>query len=114
MVKYLPEGKTFNDPENKYYLQNEKTLLEAACHGITLEGHAVMCSAEHDLIVELPCGKGIIPRTEGAIGIEDGSTRDIALLSRVNKTVCFKVIKVGRNESGEVECVFSRRLAQQE
>jgi len=114
MIKYLPEGKIFNSADNQYYLQSEKNMLEAQLHGLILEGHAILCDAEHNLIVELPFGRGIIPRTEGAIGIEDGSTRDIALLSRVNKTVCFKVIKIGRNSQGETECILSRRQAQEE
>ncbi|MBO5448592.1 MAG: S1 RNA-binding domain-containing protein [Ruminococcus sp.] len=114
MIKYLPEGKIFNSAENRYYLQSEKNMLEAQARGLILEGHAVLCDAEHNLTVELPFGKGIIPRKEGAVGIENGSTRDIALLSRVNKTVCFKVMQVHRNKSGECECILSRRLAQEE
>jgi len=31
---------------------------------------------EHNIIVELPFGKGIIPRSEGAIGIQEGKTKD--------------------------------------
>lgn len=114
MTRYLPEGKIFNSAENRYYLQSEKNMLEAQLHGLILEGHAVLCDAEHNLIVELPFGRGIIPRCEGAIGIDDGSTRDIALLSRVNKTVCFKVIKINHTSSGETECILSRRQAQKE
>lgn len=114
MIKYLPEGKIFNSADNRYYLQNEKNMLEAQLHGLILEGHAILCDAEHNLIVELPFGKGIIPRCEGAIGIEDGTTRDIALLSRVNKTVCFKVMQIRKNSLGETECILSRRQAQEE
>ncbi|WP_294407871.1 S1 RNA-binding domain-containing protein [uncultured Ruminococcus sp.] len=114
MTRYLPEGKIFNSAENRYYLQSEKNMLEAQLHGLILEGHAVLCDAEHNLIVELPFGRGIIPRCEGAIGIDDGSTRDIALLSRVNKTVCFKVMKINHTSSGETECILSRRQAQEE
>ena len=113
MIKYLPEGKIFNSAENRYYLQSEKNMLEAQAQNLTLEGHAIMCDSEHNLIVELPFGRGIIPRIEGAIGIDDGSTRDIALLSRVNKTVCFKVISVDRI-NGETICCLSRKEAQLE
>lgn len=113
MNKYLPEGKIFNSAENKYYLQSEKNMLEAKQQGLILEGHALICDNEHNLIVELPFGKGIIPRTEGAIGIENGSTKDIALLSRVNKTVCFKVIGIEESDGKKV-CILSRRSAQEE
>lgn len=114
MNKYLPEGRIFNSAENKYFLQSEKNMLEAQAQGVILEGHAIMCDSGHNLIVELPFGRGIIPRTEGAIGIEDGSTRDIALLSRVNKTVCFKVTGFTKAEDGTVNVLLSRRLAQEE
>ncbi|MBQ8965369.1 S1 RNA-binding domain-containing protein [Ruminococcus sp.] len=113
MKNYLPEGKLFNSPENKYYLQKPERMEEAMRNGLILEGHAVMCTAEHDLIVELPFGRGIIPREEGALGITEGTTRDIALLSRVNKTVCFKVTEMSENENG-IEFRLSRRLAQKE
>lgn len=114
MNRYLPEGKLFNTNENKYYLQSRRNLEEAMKRGMILEGHAVMCTCRHDLIVELPFGKGIIPREEGAIGIADGTTRDIALLSRVNKTVCFKVLRIEEDENEEICCILSRRLAQEE
>ena len=76
MKKYLPEGKIFNSPENRYYLQSERTMAEAMAQGLILEGHAVLCDSEHNIIVELPFGKGIIPRSEGAIGIQEGKTKD--------------------------------------
>ena len=113
MTKYLPEGKVFNSPENRFYIQSADHMAEAMARGIILEGHAVMCTTEHDLVVELPFGKGIIPRTEGAVGISEGTTRDIALLSRVNKTVCFKVTEIITDEKG-VTAILSRRAAQEE
>ena len=75
MKKYLPEGKIFNSPENRYYLQSERTMAEAMAQGLILEGHAVLCDSEHNIIVELPFGKGIIPRSEGAIGSPLANTR---------------------------------------
>ena len=113
MTKYLPEGKIFNSPENQYYLRNAANMAEAIKKDLILEGHAVMCTACHDLVVELPFGKGIIPREEGALGISEGTTRDIALLSRVNKSVCFKVTDIKEND-GRTVVFLSRKLAQQE
>ena len=113
MERFLPEGKIFGSTQNRYFLQSEAAMREAMTHDLTLEGHAVMCTPEHDLIVDLPFGKGIIPRSEGAIGIAEGATRDIALLSRVNKTVCFKVTEI-RHEGGTTVCMLSRRRAQTE
>ncbi len=113
MRSYLPEGKLFNTAENQSYIKNEKSLCEAMEKGLILEARASMCDNAHDLYVELPCGKGIIPREEGAIGIKEGTTKDIALLSRVNKTVCFKVTDISFNDKEPV-FVLSRKQAQEE
>ena len=56
--------------------------------------------------------KGIIPRNEGALGIEDGSVRDIAIISRVNKPVMCRVIDFTTDERGETVAVLSRRSVQ--
>lgn len=113
MTKYYPEGALINTPENKAQLRSLETLLAAAESGAILEARAAVCGSSHDLIVELPCGRGIIPRNEGAVGIEDGSTRDIALITKVNKPVCFKVIKAEMRD-GAVVAELSRRAAQEE
>lgn len=113
MTKYYPEGALINTPENKARLRSLETLEAAAESGAILEARAAVCDSSHDLIVELPCGRGIIPRNEGAVGIEDGSTRDIALITKVNKPVAFKVIKAEMKD-GAVTAMLSRRAAQEE
>lgn len=113
MKKYLPEGRIFGSEENKFYLQSEQNFAKAMAKNLILEARAAMCDSDHNIIVELPFGKGIIPREEGAVGISDGSVRDIALLSRVNKTVCFKVLKI-EDKAGQFVCTLSRRMAQEE
>jgi small subunit ribosomal protein S1 len=60
-----------------------------------------------------PC-KGIIPREEAAIGIEDGTTRDIAIISRVSKPVCFFVREIRDDAEGGPCAVLSRRKVQEE
>lgn len=114
MKKYLPEGKLFNTTANQNYLRNEQSLAEAYAHGVILEAPALLCDNNHNLIIEFPCGKGIIPREEGAIGIAEGTTRDIAILSKVNKPVCFKILNIGSNSDGEKIYTLSRRLAQED
>lgn len=89
-------------------------MADAYAQGKILEAKAMVCDSDHNLIVDLPCGKGVIPRVEGAIGIADGSTRDIALLSKVNKTVCFKIIDISYSPDGTPYYTLSRRLAQQD
>lgn len=113
-MSFYPEGKLINTAANKYYLKSAAAMNEAISKNITLEARAVMCSSEHDLIVDLPFGKGIIPRLEGAVGIGDGTTKDIALLSRVNKPVCFKPLCVETDRDGKTVAILSRKLAQSE
>lgn len=114
MTKYLPEGQLINTIENKNALKSIFSLQEAMSQGKILESRAVICDNEHNLIVDLPCIRGIIPRNEGAIGIEDGSTRDIALISKVNKPVCFKVMNITNDEKNEPIAYLSRRAVQEE
>ncbi|MBO7474819.1 MAG: S1 RNA-binding domain-containing protein, partial [Ruminococcus sp.] len=113
-MKYRPEGFLYNTDSNSRYLADIDGLTKAMEKSIILEGKVTLCTSSHDLIVELPCAKGIISREEGAIGIKEGKTRDIALISRVNKIVCFKVRSMELDESGEVIAVLSRKAAQEE
>lgn len=113
MFNFKPEGSLIDTIENKNFLKNLTTLQEAAQQTITLEARAILCDADHNLIVDLGCCKGIIPRIHGAIGIEDGSTKDIAIISRVNKSVCFKIMSFQKSDNG-VTAILSRKLAQEE
>lgn len=112
MTKYLPEGQLINTVENKNAIKSIFSLQEAMIQGKILEARAKICDGEHNLIVDLPCIKGIIPHIEGAIGIDDGSTRDIALISKVNKPVCFKVTNITTDENGEPIAILSRKAVQ--
>src|SRR5574344_1901077 len=91
MTEYFPEGELIGRKENKLYLSSRQRLDEAFERKITLEALCIMCDSNHNLIVDLGIVRGVIPRSEGALGIDSGETRDIALISRVNKPVCFKV-----------------------
>ena len=111
MSNFLPEGKYIDDIQNKSYLRNMASLTEAYNKGVILEARATSCNLNHDLLVDLGMCKGIIPRVEGAIGIDEGTTRDIAIISKVGKPVCFKVI--GFNTEGdEIVPILSRKSAQ--
>ena len=78
MSEYLPEGRLSADPSNLHKMSSPKLLHEAAQTGDVLEARAVMCDAAHNLTVDLGCMRGVIPREDGALGIRDGSVRDIA------------------------------------
>ena len=87
-------------------------LAEAKVQQTILEAPVIMCDASHNLVVDLGCMKGIIPREEGAVGITEGFTRDIALISRVGKKVCFAVNSITADASGKPYALLSRRKAQ--
>ncbi len=105
--EYLPEGegKTLTGGIKDLYLAKERgTIYEARC---------LMCDADHNLHLKV-CGfDAIIPRIEAAIGISDGTVKDVAIITRVNKVVCFKVTDIIQKD-GKTTAVLSRAQAQRE
>ena len=53
MNTYMPEGMRINTAENINYFKNPSALQTAKEQGIILEGIAVFCDAEHNLIVDI-------------------------------------------------------------
>ena len=94
MWEIRPEGSLINNAVNKNALSSIQGLKEAMMKEQILEGRAALCDKEHNLHIDLGIMKGIIPRNEGAVGIEEGYVRDIALISRVGKNVCFIVTDI--------------------
>ena len=114
MIKYKPEGRLGGTVENRSCLSGIQELERAFENGTVLEARALLCDNSHNLHVDLNCMRGIIPRCEGALGIENGSVRDIALISRVNKPVMFKIIGFENDAEGKRTAILSRRLVQEE
>ncbi len=106
---FYPEGK------NEEYCRTFETpqeLKNAMMNDEIIESRVLLCDREHNLHVDLGAMRGIIPREEGAVGIEDGSVRDIALISKVNKKVCFFVLGFKRDPYGTTTAILSRRAVQ--
>ena len=114
MQKFKPEGQLIATPENRAILSSPASLHEAFLTGALVEARALLCDKNHDLRVDLGCMYGIIPHDEGAVGISDGSVRDIALISRVNKPVSFHILGFRRDANDREYAILSRRSAQQE
>lgn len=114
MKKYFPENYLINTLENKNLLSSAAALKEAYYSGKILEARATVCDKDHNLHVDLGVMKGIISRDEGAIGIDDGSVRDIAIISRVNKPVVCRIIDFTTDERGQPRAVLSRKSVQQD
>ena len=109
MNDFYPEGlKT----ENKSSIITTALLAEAKVQQTVMEAPVIMCDASHNLIVNLGCMRGVIPRNEGALGIDDGTTRDIALISRVGKPVSFVVTGFNEDKNGKPYAILSRKTAQ--
>ena len=114
MTEYLPEGYLIETRKNKNYLSCAENLYEAQKNGVILEAKAIVCTASHDLILDLGPMRGIIPKNEGALGIETGETRDIAVISRVGKPVCFRITGFEKDKNGKEIAVCSRKAVQEE
>lgn len=112
MSEYLPEGKLVSTQENINILQSPQLLTEAMNEQKILEAKAIICDSRHNLIVDLGSMKGIIPREEGAIGIREGTVRDIAVISRVNRAVSFVITDFRTDSNGVKYAVLSREKAQ--
>ena len=111
--RYLPEGRRLSAPDNLAACASKGGLLAARDRGAILEGRVLLCDANHDLIVRLGPYTGRIPRDQAALGISEGTTREIAILSRVGKPVCFTVESV-EGEEPDLRIVLSRRRAQRQ
>ncbi len=114
MNLYQPEGALLDTPANRQSFQSLSALEEACAQGRILESRAIVCDSQHNLIVDMGPYRGIIPREECAMGIAEGTTRDIAIISRVNKPVCYRITGFSRSGNGVVIPQLSRRAVQQE
>lgn len=110
--RFYPEGWIKNTPFATDNTLTIAKLSEAITSQKIMEGIVKSCDTSHNLIVNLGGVTGIIPRNEGALGICDGSVRDIALISRVGKPVCFTVSSIETETNGKHYAVLSRSNAQ--
>jgi small subunit ribosomal protein S1 len=117
---YVPEGLLLSTPRNREFTSSLAGLEKAMETGAILEGLALLCDAELNLHIDFPALPGVraqIPRSEAVFTRPGETVKDIAILTRVGKAVCFKVIGIGREVSGEdgeghVSVTLSRRAAQ--
>lgn len=112
--RYRPEGARFPTQENREALQSRASLERAMQNGLILEGTVVLCDADFTLTVDLGCMYGILPRSEVQLARDGGTVRDIAVITRVGKTVCFLVTGFSHDASGKEVALLSRRAAQKE
>lgn len=109
VMKFYPEGK--NEKLSKGF-ETIEDVKKAMMEGNVAEAKVLLCDREHNLHVDLGAVRGIIPRLEGAIGIDDGTVRDIALISKVNKYVCFTILGFQRDIYNNSIAILSRKAVQ--
>ena len=110
---FQPEGMLHGTARNKELLGCTAGLERAWREGITLEAPAILCDARMRLHVDLGCMRGYIEREEAVWCREGEPLKDIAVLTRVGKPVCFKVIGFSQ-ENGVRVAQLSRKAAQRE
>ena len=110
---YCPEGLLATTQENKEALASSAGIERARVAGQILEAPVLLCDSDLCLHVDLGCMRGLIPREEAVWCRPSESIKDIAVLTRVGKNVCFKVTGYTQ-EGGERVALLSRREAQQE
>ncbi len=112
MKEYLPEGALRSQSKQKNSFsfaflevaQEKKQILEAS---------VVLCDSEMNLHVALGEITGIIPKEEVSYSFTGETPKDIAILTRVGKKVCFHVKKLYMGASTPI-AILSRRSAQKE
>lgn len=110
--QYKPEGMLLGTAENRLTLLGGKAALERAmAQGDILEGMAILCDKEMNIHVDMNGIDGVIPREEVTYTCGDDEVKDIAIITRVGKPVCFKVIGI-ENIGGRTVARLSRRAAQ--
>lgn len=108
---YKPEGMLISSPQNREYTANRASLEKAMAAGIILEGTAILCDSDLNIHVDLHGIIGIIPKEEVIYNRAGEDIKDIAIITRVGKPVCFKVMGLCE-QGGKTVALLSRREAQ--
>lgn len=87
-------------------LQNALRARDILC------GRALMFDENRALRLNLGSALGVIPHEECAWGVREGNVRDVALITRVGRTVCFTVQELDETKQPPV-ATLSRAQAQQ-
>ncbi len=112
--KYLPEGNLIQTSENREFISSYSGLVTAMETGRILEANAILCDSDMTLTVDLGGIRGIIERDEVVYLREGEELKNIAIITRVGKPVCFKVMSFRRGSDGMPVAILSRAAAQRE
>lgn len=108
MNYFKPEGSNLNTDFNKEFLSSAQNLERAMICGVILEAKVLLCDNNFNLIVDIPGFHAVIPHSEVALTCDGNPCREIAVITRVGKSVCFVIQAIdGKN------LVLSRKKAQE-
>ncbi len=110
---YKPEGALFGTKDNRDHISSRAGLERAMNEGKILEATALLCDSRMRLHVDLYGMTGIIEKSEAVYSPDNKDIKDIAVITRVGKPVCFKVLGF-TSEDGREVAILSRREAQKE
>ncbi|MBQ7292376.1 MAG: S1 RNA-binding domain-containing protein [Clostridia bacterium] len=110
---YKPEGLLYPTPENREYISSAQGLERAMAEGKILEAPVALCDNEMRLYVDLCGSTGIIEREDATFSPCGEDTKDIAIITRVGKPTCFKVMGFFE-ENGTRIARLSRKEAQRD
>ena len=113
MLRYFPEGFLINTQDNLKAISTLDSFVNAYKENRILEARTSYCDREHNLHIDFGFIHGVIPREECAIGIKEGTVKDIAIIARVNKPVKFKIKKI-TDTDGKKTATLSRCDVQKE
>lgn len=108
---YTPEGMLLQTAENREYITSLQGLERAMNEGRILESTVLLCDSAMRLHVDLYGVRGIIEREDAVFCRRGEEIKDIAVITRVGKPVCFKVVGFTK-AGGEIVARLSRRAAQ--
>ena len=115
MNEYLPEGLLLESEKNKKDTSCLAALERVRDTGAIIEGVVTLCDHRFNLHIDLGGGiRGIMPREEVQYVKGGEAVKDIAILTRVGKPVCFKVMGFESDAGGNPIAILSRRAAQRE
>lgn len=110
---YKPEGMICNTPENREFITSLAGLERAMSEGRILEAQVTLCDSDMRLHLDLYGIPAIIEKEDAVFSPSDENIKDIAIITRVGKPTCFKVIGFFE-ENGKKIARLSRREAQKE
>lgn len=115
MNTYKPEGSLISTFQNREFISTRQGLERALEKQVILEAPAILCDRSFNLHVSLCAGVyGIIERDEVEYIKESDEVKDIAILTRVGKPICFKVKGFKKDSNGQIIAYLSRKEAQRE